>query len=58
MPLSDTACRAGKPAEKIRKLSDGKGLQRHVMLTGSKLGRVAYRFAENRDRRSGFRRPQ
>jgi integrase len=45
MPLSDAACRSAKPSGKIRKLTDGDGLQLCVMPTGSKLWWVAYRFA-------------
>lgn len=44
MPLTDAACRAAKPREKLRKLSDGGGLQLWVQPTGVKLWRVAYRF--------------
>lgn len=45
MKLSDAACRAAKPAKGIRKLSDGQGLQLWVQPNGSKLWRLAYRFA-------------
>ncbi|MBL8574212.1 MAG: tyrosine-type recombinase/integrase [Hyphomicrobiaceae bacterium] len=44
MALSDAAIRAAKPIDKLRKLSDGAGLQLHVFPNGSKLWRVAYRF--------------
>jgi integrase len=44
MPLSDAKVRAAKPSEKIKKLSDGNGLQLCVMPTGGKLWRLAYRF--------------
>lgn len=44
MPLSDAACRSAKPSGKIRKLSDGGGLQLCLMPNGSKLWWVAYRF--------------
>lgn len=45
MPLTDTACRNSKPAEKSRKLSDGGGLFLLVQPSGSKLWRYAYRHA-------------
>lgn len=44
MPLTDAACRSAKPAEKLRKLSDGGGLQLWIQPSGVKLWRVAYRF--------------
>ncbi|MDE2113215.1 MAG: DUF4102 domain-containing protein [Alphaproteobacteria bacterium] len=44
MALSDAACRAAKPGSKLRKLSDGGGLQLWVMPNGSRLWRLAYRF--------------
>jgi len=44
MPLTDTACRTAKPSSKIRKMSDGGGLQLWIMPNGSKLWRLAYRF--------------
>ena len=44
MALSDTAIRAAKPSETIKKLSDGGGLQLWIMPNGSKLWRLAYRF--------------
>ena len=44
MPLSDATCRSAKPSGKIRKLTDGGGLQLCVMPNGSKLWWVAYRF--------------
>ncbi len=44
MPLSDAACRGAKPEAKLRKLSDGKGLQLWVQPNGSRLWRLAYRF--------------
>ncbi len=44
MRLSDTALRRLQPSEKVQKLSDGGGLQLHVMPTGGKLWRLAYRF--------------
>lgn len=43
MALSDRACKAAEPGEKVKKLSDGGGLQLWVMPTGSKLWRLAYR---------------
>ncbi len=45
MALSDAACRAAKPGLKLQKLSDSGGLQLWVMPTGSRLWRLAYRFA-------------
>ena len=45
MKLTDTALRALKPSDKVQKLSDGGGLYLHVTPTGSKLWRMAYRFA-------------
>ncbi len=45
MPLSDVAIRNAKPTGAILKLSDGGGLQLCVMPNGSKLWRIAYRFA-------------
>jgi hypothetical protein len=45
MPLSDAACRAAKQGPKLKKLSDGGGLQLWVQPSGSKLWRLAYRFA-------------
>lgn len=44
MTLTDTACKNAQPAEKIRKLSDGGGLQLWVQPTGSRQWRFAYRF--------------
>lgn len=44
MPLTDIKCRQAKPGEKLIKLSDGAGLQLHVMPNGSKFWRGAYRF--------------
>lgn len=44
MSLSDRQIKGLKPSEKIQKVSDGGGLQLHVMPTGSKLFRWAYRF--------------
>ncbi len=44
MPLTDVAIRKTKPGERVRKLSDGGGLQLWVMPAGGKLWQVAYRF--------------
>lgn len=44
MALTDTALRSSKPRETLYKLSDGRGLQCHVITQGSKLWRWAYRF--------------
>ncbi|MBX3592183.1 MAG: integrase arm-type DNA-binding domain-containing protein [Burkholderiaceae bacterium] len=44
MPLTDTACRNAKPAEKPRKLADGGGLYLLVTPTGAKYWRLKYRF--------------
>jgi len=45
MPLKDVAVRNAKPAATPRKLSDGGGLHVLIQPTGSKLWRLAYRFA-------------
>jgi hypothetical protein len=45
MPLKDVAVRNAKPSAKPRKLSDGGGLHILIQPTGSKLWRLAYRFA-------------
>ena len=45
MKFTDTALRALKPTGKVQKLSDGGGLYLHVTPTGSRLWRMAYRFA-------------
>jgi integrase len=45
MPLKDITVRNARPAAKPRKLSDGGGLHMLVQTTGSKLWRLAYRFA-------------
>jgi integrase len=45
MPLKDVAVRNAKPSAKPRKLSDGGGLHVIILPTGSKLWRLAYRFA-------------
>jgi hypothetical protein len=39
MALSDAKCRAAKPEDSLRKLSDGGGLQLWIQTTGSKLWR-------------------
>jgi integrase len=44
MPLTEIAIRNAKPADKLKKLSDGRGLQLHIFPNGSKLWRVAYRY--------------
>jgi integrase len=43
--LKDVAVRSAKPSAKPRKLSDGGGLYILIQPTGSKLWRLAYRFA-------------
>jgi integrase len=45
MPVKDTTVRNVRPAAKPKKLSDGGGLHLLVQPTGSKLWRLAYRFA-------------
>lgn len=45
MPLSDTACKNAKPAQKPFKLFDALGLYLLVQPTGGKLWRLKYRFA-------------
>jgi hypothetical protein len=40
----DAACRNAKPAESLRKPSDGGGLQLWVQPSGGKLWRLAYRY--------------
>lgn len=44
MPLTDAQCRAAKAAEKVQKLSDGRGLFLQITPGGSKLWRMAYRW--------------
>lgn len=44
MALSDVKCRNARPGPKLRKLSDGGGLQLWVQPTGGRLWRLAYRF--------------
>jgi integrase len=41
--LTELEIRGSKPAEKVRKLSDGRGLQLWIWPNGSKLWRLAYR---------------
>ena len=43
MALTDVGIRAAKPAERLKKLSDGGGLQLWIMPDGSKYWRMAYR---------------
>jgi integrase len=45
MPLKDTSVRNAKASSRPRKLSDGGGLHVLIQPTGSKLWRLAYRFA-------------
>jgi hypothetical protein len=45
MPLKDTTVRNAKPSTAPRKISDGGGLHVLMQPTGSKLWRMAYRFA-------------
>lgn len=44
MALTDTGIKKMRATSKVQKLSDGKGLQLHVVPTGGKLWRWAYRF--------------
>jgi integrase len=44
MRLTESGIKSAKPGEKLRKLSDGGGLQLWIMPNGSKLWRHAYRF--------------
>lgn len=53
MPLTDAQCRAAKPAAKVQKLSDGRGLFLQVTPGGSKLWRMNYRF-EGKQRTAAF----
>lgn len=48
MPLTDTAIRQAKPADKPIKMTDGDGLFLLLQPTGSKLWRYDYRFAGKR----------
>src|SRR5690349_15274684 len=45
MPLTDVAIRNAKPPQKAIKLSDGGGLFLLIQPSGTKLWRLAYRFA-------------
>jgi integrase len=45
MPLNDLAIKREKPGPKIKKLSDGAGLQLWITPDGAKRWRLAYRFA-------------
>jgi integrase len=45
MPLNDLEIRNAKPGDRLRKLSDGGGLQLWVTPDGAKRWRLAYRFA-------------
>jgi integrase len=45
MPLNDLAIKREKPGPKIKKLSDGGGLQLWITPDGAKRWRLAYRFA-------------
>ncbi len=45
MPLTDIALRNAKPKEQPYKLFDGGGLFLYVTPSGSRLWRLAYRFA-------------
>lgn len=45
MPLTDTAVRNAKPRAKPYKISDGGGLYLLIQTSGTKLWRLAYRFA-------------
>ena len=44
MALTDTTIKKAQATDKLQKLSDGAGLQLHIVPTGSKLWRWAYRF--------------
>ena len=44
MALTDTTIKKAQPTDKLQKLSDGAGLQLHIVTTGGKLWRWAYRF--------------
>lgn len=44
MQLTDIQCKNAKPGEKVRKLSDGGGLQLWIQPTGSRQWRLAYRY--------------
>ena len=53
MPLTDAQCRAAKAAEKVQKLSDGRGLFLQITPGGSKLWRMAYRW-QDKQRTAAF----
>jgi hypothetical protein len=44
MPLTDIVVRTAKPVDKLKKLSDGQGLQLWCEASGAKRWRLAYRF--------------
>src|SRR3546814_4953711 len=44
MPLTDMKCRNARPGQRLRKLSDGGGLQLWIQPTGSRQWRLAYRL--------------
>jgi len=44
MRLTDLQCRTAKPGPKVRKLSDGDGLQLWIQPGGSRQWRLAYKF--------------
>lgn len=53
MPLTNTACKNAKPAEKARKLADGGGLYLEVTPAGAKYWRMKYRF-QGKEKRLAF----
>ena len=44
MPLTDARCRSAQPGPRLKKLTDGGGLQLWLQPTGGRLWRLAYRF--------------
>lgn len=44
MPLTDMKCRNARPGQRLKKLSDGGGLQLWIQPSGSRQWRLAYRF--------------
>jgi len=52
MPLTDTAIRNAKPAEKAKRLFDGRGLYLEVSPSGGKWWRLKYRFGGKEKRLS------
>ena len=52
--LKDVAVRNAKPSAKPKKLSDGGGLHVLIQPTGSKLWRLAYRFAGKQKTHVGY----